>query len=450
MLFDIERELSKHIESGTLNYCIPKFFGFDGLKQRAIADGKRIFVNPFEYYAGSIKRIFDLKLKEEKELAGSRWIKKATVFKMNLKKDLHYNHKGFWVSDNRNTFDFPEKGSFLKAISLLPLIKDMGYDTLYVSDELDNLFDLSDELIQGITPNDQYESFIEAARLLKLKILTKLDLTNMKYTNFWDFLEKKLLFLSEIYSLDGVVLELDTEVQLTPLSKIIGRIKKFNPLFTFVFSALGKVSHKSIKKLGFQALYQDVHTQMQGSKKDENGSFFSLKNSSGHIPLMFGFEDPLFKVQNSVDFLKLTVFTSFFRADCIPCIRSVFNLGGDWNNVNYDFYRFMKKMCGLKNRYSEFLFEERELKGVLTDSEMIFGRVYKNPVEDAALIVLANTDRVRDHWITVDINSIELTHYHRVKRKLESFEDKISYIEVEDGYVHVPLRPGEGTLLTVR
>jgi hypothetical protein len=86
----------------------------------------------------------------------------------------------------------------------------------------------------------------------------------------------------------------------------------------------------------------------------------------------------------------------------------------------------------------------------LTDSERIFGHVYKNPVEDAVLIVLANTDRIRAHWITVDIHSLGLTHYHRVKRKLESYEDKVSYIDVEDGYIHVPLQPCEGTLLTVR
>ena len=33
MLFDIERELSKRVDSGTLNYCIPRFLGFEGLKR---------------------------------------------------------------------------------------------------------------------------------------------------------------------------------------------------------------------------------------------------------------------------------------------------------------------------------------------------------------------------------------------------------------------------------
>jgi len=50
----------------------------------------------------------------------------------------------------------------------------------------------------------------------------------------------------------------------------------------------------------------------------------------------------------------------------------------------------------------------------------------------------------------VDIDSIELQKYHRVKRKLESFKENISYIDVENGYVHIPLQPCEGTLLTVR
>lgn len=450
MLFDIERELSRQIDTGTLNYCIPKFFAFDGLKVREIADGKRVFVNPYEYYTGCIRRIFDYKLSESKENAGSRWIKKATIFKLNLKADLYYNHKGFWIPDNRKTLDFPEKGSFLKGISLLPMIKDMGYDTLYISDGLDNLFDLKEELIEDFTPNDQFESFIEAARLLRLRILTKLDLTGMTHINFWDFLEKKLLFLSEIYSLDGVVIELDPKIELTPLSKIIGRIKKFNPLFTFVFSAQGKGSMKGIKKLGFQAVYKDVHRQIQGLKKDEMCSFFNFSDGSTQIPIMYCFEDMLFNGDFSHDFLKLAVFNSFFHSSCIPCIRSTFNLGGDWNQVNVEFYQFMKKMCFLKNRYSGFLSEDLELKGVLTDSERIFGRVYKNPVEDAVLIVLANTDRIRAHWITVDIHSLGLTHYHRVKRKLESYEDKVSYIDVEDGYIHVPLQPCEGTLLTVR
>ena len=451
MLFDIERELSRQIDSGTLNYCIPRFFSFDGLKVREIADGKRVFVNPYEYYAGCIRRIFDYKLNESEETTGSRWIKKATVFKLNLKEDLHYNHKGFWVPDNRKTLDFPEKGSFLKGISLLPLVKDMGYDTLYISDGLDNLFDLKEELIDGFTPNDQFESFIEAARLLKLRIMTKLDLTGMAETNFWDFLEKKLLFLSEIYSLDGVVIELDPKIELTPLSKIIGRIKKFNPLFTFVFSAQNKGSMKGIKKLGFQSVYKDVGQQIRGFKQDENGSFFRFTNDLNHnIPAMFCFEDELFKNRHSIDFLKLAVFNTFFHSEYIPCIRAEFNLGGEWNQVNVEFYRFMNKMCSLKRRYSAFLSEDRELKGVLTDSEMIFGRVYQNPVEDAVLIVLANTDRIRDHWITVDIHSLGLTNYHRVKRKLDSFEDKVSYLDVEDGYVHIPLKPYEGTLLTVR
>jgi len=450
LLFDIERELSRQIDTGTINYCIPKFFSFDGLKVREIADGKRVFVNPYEYYAGCIRRIFDYKLSESEKNNGSRWIKKATIFKLNLREDLYYNHKGFWVPDNRKTLDFPEKGSLLKGVSLLPMVKDTGYDTLYISDGLDNLFDLKDELIDGFTPNDQFESFIEAARLLKLRILAKLDLTGMRETNFWDFLEKKLLFLSEFYSLDGVVIELDPKIELTPLSKIIGRIKKFNPLFTFVFSAQNTGSLKGIKKLGFQSVYKDVVQQLQGFKKDDRTSFFKFTGGISHIPTMFCFEDVLFKQHYSTDFLKLAVFNTFFHSEYIPCIRAEFNLGGEWNQADLDFYRFMKKMCSLKKRYSNFLSEEHELKGVLTDSEMIFGRVYQNPVEDAVLIVLVNTDRIRDHWITVDIHSLGLTKYHRVKKKLESFEEKVSYIDVEDGYVHIPLKPYEGTLLTVR
>jgi len=148
--------------------------------------------------------------------------------------------------------------------------------------------------------------------------------------------------------------------------------------------------------------------------------------------------------------LKLSVFNTFFRADCIPCIRSVFNPGGEWDQADLDFYYFMQRMCSLKKRYSAFLSEERELKGVLTDSEKVHGRVFRNPVEDAALIVLINTDTIKDHWISVDIDSIELQKYHRVKRKLESFKEQVSYLDVENGYVHIPLRPCEGTLLTVR
>jgi len=299
LLFDIERELSKRVDSGTLNYCIPRFLGFEGLKRREIADGKRIFVNPFEFYAGSIRRIFEYQLKQEDQPTGTRWIKKAIVCKLNIKGDLHYNHKGFWVSDNRSTFDFPEKGSFLKALSLLPMVKDLGYDTLYLSDQLDNLFELSDELIRGFTPNDQFESFIEGTRLLKIKVLTHLDITGMKGRNVWDFLEKKLLFLSEIYGLDGVVLELDSDIELTPLSRIIGRIKKFNPLFTFVFSAQGSACFRSIKKLGFQSVYMDVQEitahQMrkgQNNKKEDVCALLNRSQHSTHLPVLYASKKP--------------------------------------------------------------------------------------------------------------------------------------------------------------
>lgn len=454
MLFEIERELKKKIEKGTINYCIPKLFAYEDLSFTKIADGKRVFVNPYEFYAGAIRRVFEYKLNDDDNTNNientSRWLKKATVFQLSLKEDLRYNHKGFWIPDGRKTFDHHEKGSFLKAIAILPFIREMGYDTLLITDNIDNLFEFSDGLIDAISPNSQFEAFTEAARLLKMKVITKLDVTSLKEKKFLDFLEKKILFLSEIYLLDGVVLELDSDIELNPLSTLIGRIKKFNPLFSFVFSSDKHESLKSVKKLGFQAVYLDMHSQINDAHEENDSWLSRVRTRSDALPLMCAFNKSLPSSDEKIPDLKLTIFACFFDSGYIPCVTPAFILKGDWNDVNYEFFDFMKKLCSMRNRYREFISENREYEGVLTDSESIIGRVYKNPIEDSALVMLVNTDRRKEHWISLDVHSLGLNSYHRIKRKLESFEEVMTYIEVEDGYVHVPLKANEGTLLTIR
>ena len=99
MLFDLIKYLEQKVSKGKLNYCIPKVMNFDDLEILETADGKRSFVNPYEYYAKAVKKIFELEV-PEKTLNDSKWIKNALIFNMNIQEELFYNHKGFWSADN--------------------------------------------------------------------------------------------------------------------------------------------------------------------------------------------------------------------------------------------------------------------------------------------------------------------------------------------------------------
>lgn len=450
MLFDLIKTLEQKINMGKLNYCIPKAMEVDGLKKLEIADGKRLFVNPFEYYFKSIRRVFEFEV-PEKTLNNSKWISEALIFNMNIKEDLFYNHKGFWNTRRQKTAAWSNNGTFLKAMAILPFIKETGYNTLYIEDKLDDLMPLHDTLIDEITPNEQFEAFIEAAHLMNLNLITEIDLSGISENPRWDYLEKKFLVFSEIYSLDGVILKLNEDADLSRLSPIIGRIKQFDNAFTFIFSSEKQVDTTILKQLGFQGYHSGISNILMENK---NYSFFRKEAMKRKIPTIIGFKNTEEIDTVGFECKKRAVFSSMFGPNIIPSIGTFFNFGcpsNDWNEADSSFYYHIRQLCALKNKYNTFLLKEKMFKVPVANSERIISYAFKEKTDDAAIVVLINTDNLSDHWVTIDLDSLNLKKYNRVKRKLDGYYEEFNqFLEIEDNMVHIHLEACEGTLLTVR
>jgi hypothetical protein len=87
----------------------------------------------------------------------------------------------------------------------------------------------------------------------------------------------------------------------------------------------------------------------------------------------------------------------------------------------------------------------------VANSERIISYAFKEKTDDAAIVVLINTDNLSDHWVTIDLDSLNLKKYNRVKRKLDGYYEEFNqFLEIEDNMVHIHLEACEGTLLTVR
>jgi hypothetical protein len=450
LLFDLIKLLEKNISDAKINYCIPKLMGFDDLKTLEIADGLRIFVNPYEYHSKLIKKVIENEV-PNKTLNNSKWISDALIFNLNIAEDLYYNHKGYWRSDKDTNSDYTNGGTFLKAIAILPTVKEMGYNTLYIEDNLDDLSQLQDSLIEEISPGDQFKAFIEIVRCMNLNIITEVDLSGISENPRWDYLEKKFLVFSEIYSLDAVVLKLNEDANLSELSPIIGRVKQFDNGFTFIFSSSKHVDTSVLKQLGFQAYLSGISAVLMENK---NYSFFREEVVNRKIPTIINF-----KTTDEIDSIafeckKRAVFSSFFCPNCLASIGTFFNFGcssKNWKDADSSFYYHIKKVCELKNKYNLFLSKDKVFDMPLTNSERILSYVYKQKYDDAALIVLINTDNLSDHWVTIDLSSLKLKSFNRVKRKLNGYYEEFNqFLEIENNMVYVHLDACESTLLTVR
>ncbi len=422
----------------------------DGIKALEIADGKRFFVNPFEYFSRAVRRIFEFEV-PVKTLNSSKWLNNALIYNLNIQKDLSYNHKGFWSPGNKGNLNYTENGTFLKAMAILPFIKETGYNTLYIEDKLDDLSLLKDSLIEEVSPNDQFEAFIEAAHLMNLNLLTEIDLSGISENPRWDYLEKKFLVFSEIYSLDGVVLKLNEDADLSELSPIIGRIKQFDNGFSFIFGSKKQVDTTVLKQLGFQGFLTDISGIMAENK---NYSFFREEVLKRKIHTVIGFKNSDSIDAAGFECRKRAVFSSMFCPNVLPSIGTFFTFGcaqNNWNEADSSFYYFIGKLCELKNKYAPFFEKENLFRVPLANSDRIISYGFGEKEDDAALIVLINTDNLSDHWVTIDLDSLKLKKYNRVKRKLDGFQEEPNqFLEIENNMVYVHLDACEGTLLTVR
>jgi glycosidase len=126
------------------------------------------------------------------------WLAGSQIYGMYIRNFTAFDHDGDGVLGGspaditRNPQGARETGTFLKAIALLPYVRDLGFDTIYLlpvsltgdshrKGELGSPYSirdpmkidpiLADPLVSAFSPEEQFRAFVEAAHLLGLRVI---------------------------------------------------------------------------------------------------------------------------------------------------------------------------------------------------------------------------------------------------------------------------------------
>ena len=196
----------------TYNYAIPDLWnawGYEGEEMVRTSWGELI-VNPYHFYSDVIESFILPKAKDEinynQSLSlikqsyldkpgylGGDWIKDSIVYSMMVRTSTAWDHDRSGDLENHNLYDLNETGTFVKSLALLPLLKKMGVDTVYMlpiskfslkdkKGELgspygvSNFFEIDQNLKDNMTGaqmtvEEEFQAFVEACHILDMKVM---------------------------------------------------------------------------------------------------------------------------------------------------------------------------------------------------------------------------------------------------------------------------------------
>ncbi|NBK97104.1 MAG: alpha-amylase [Erysipelotrichia bacterium] len=200
MLDNLEKQKLLH-EKEIFNYKVPQLWNTCQLKSIPTYDCAMI-VNPYEFYYENIKAICKGKanknylkplsqLTKENGKDGS-WIKKAFAYSSMIRTSAAYDHDGDGYLKQSNLYGLKETGTFMKFILLIPYLKEMGIDTIYLlpffqsSDydkkgEFGSCYALSDffaidptlkdPMLDELSVDEECKAFMEACHMNHIRII---------------------------------------------------------------------------------------------------------------------------------------------------------------------------------------------------------------------------------------------------------------------------------------
>lgn len=199
-------------KTNVFNYVVPDLWnawGYDGEEVLRTSWGE-MMVNPYNFYSRVIESYILPKAKDgidynqslsqlnnsykdEEGYLGGDWIKESVVYSMMIRTSTSWDHDRSGDLENSNIYGLKETGTFVKSLALLPLLKKMGVNTVYMlpiskfslkdkKGELGspygvcNFFELDPNLKDPMTGSDmtveeEFQAFVEACHILDMKVM---------------------------------------------------------------------------------------------------------------------------------------------------------------------------------------------------------------------------------------------------------------------------------------
>jgi len=185
MLEKLIESLKKNKETG-INYVVPDLWFLEDLKiENKRLPNNEIMVNPYDFYISIIEdyilknRIENVNYNKSLSKAlkikstDGDWIKKSVLYSMMIRTSSSYDSDRSYSLDISNINGLKETGTFIKSLALLPLLKRLGVDVLYLLPI--SKYSLKDKKGELGSPYG-VESFTKLDPMLK-EVMTKDDLT---------------------------------------------------------------------------------------------------------------------------------------------------------------------------------------------------------------------------------------------------------------------------------
>lgn len=137
---ELQTQYEKH-KNEHYNYAVPKLWDSVNIKGISTYNKAKI-VNPYEFYFKNVKKLSardksenylqSLSLIQNKRSNHGEWIKKSFTYSTMIRTSAAYDHDRDGYITQNNLYGLKESGTFLKFMLLIPYLKSMGIDTLYL------------------------------------------------------------------------------------------------------------------------------------------------------------------------------------------------------------------------------------------------------------------------------------------------------------------------------
>ena len=200
----LEKILEKN-KKDNINYTVPDLWFLEDYScpHKHLPNGE-VMVNPYEFYKSVISE-YILKNKKDKvnynkslsqalkiKPTNGDWVKRAVLYSMMIRTSSSWDHDRSYSLDVSNLDGLKETGTFVKTLALLPLLKRLGVNVLYLlpiskyslkdkKGELGSPYSVQSfteldpalkEVMTGkdMTLDEEFEALIEACHILGIRV----------------------------------------------------------------------------------------------------------------------------------------------------------------------------------------------------------------------------------------------------------------------------------------